>query len=150
MAGSDFIMPNRFLQAEPLCKLMMAEKPTFTGAVPTIWNDVLRYTEKNDVDLSSLRMVICGGSAVPRSLMERFEQRFGVKIIQAWGMTETSPLAAVSYPPKGCDEADAMNWRSKTGRIKAGVEIRLTHGKRCVTALPIESRKFARFLFDPN
>ena len=130
MAGSDFIMPNRFLQAEPLCKLMMAEKPTFTGAVPTIWNDVLRYTEKNDVDLSSLRMVICGGSAVPRSLMERFEQRFGVKIIQAWGMTETSPLAAVSYPPKGCGDADAMNWRSKTGRIKAGVEIRLTDGDK--------------------
>ena len=133
MAGADFIMPNRFLQAEPLCRLMAAEKPTFTGAVPTIWNDVLRYTESNPVDLSSLRMVICGGSAVPRSLMERFEERFGVKIIQAWGMTETSPLAAVAYPPKGCPEGELMNWRSKTGRIKPGVEIRLTDGD---TVLP--------------
>ena len=60
---------------------MMEERPTFSGAVPTIWNEVLRYAETNPVDLSSLRMVICGGSAVPRSLMERFEQRFGVKII---------------------------------------------------------------------
>jgi len=133
MAGSDFIMPNRFLQAEPLCRLMMAEKPTFSGAVPTIWNDVMRYAENNNVDLSSLRMVICGGSAVPRSLMERFEQRFGVKIIQAWGMTETSPLAAVAYPPKGCPEEEVMDWRSKTGRIKPGVEIRLTDGD---TVLP--------------
>jgi len=128
MAGSDFIMPSRFLQAESLCKLMMAERPTFSGAVPTIWNDVLRYAENNPVDLSSLRMVICGGSAVPRSLMERFEQRFGVKIIQAWGMTETSPLAAIAYPPKGCCEEELMDWRSKTGRIKPGVEMRLTDG----------------------
>ena len=128
LAGSDFIMPSRFLQAEPLCRLMMAERPTFSGAVPTIWNEVMRYAEANPVDLSSLRMVICGGSAVPRSLMERFEQRFGVKIIQAWGMTETSPLAAVAYPPKGCCEEELMDWRSKTGRIKPGVEIRLADG----------------------
>ena len=133
LAGSDFIMPNRFLQAEPLCRLMMEERPTFSGAVPTIWNEVLRYAETNPVDLSSLRMVICGGSAVPRSLMERFEQRFGVKIIQAWGMTETSPLAAIAYPPKGCCEEELMDWRSKTGRVKPGVEIRLTDGD---TVLP--------------
>jgi fatty-acyl-CoA synthase len=133
MAGSDFIMPSRFLQAEALCRLMMAERPTFSGAVPTIWNEVLRYAEHNPVDLSSLRMVICGGSAVPRSLMERFQQRFGVKIIQAWGMTETSPLAAIAYPPKGCCAEELMDWRSKTGRIKPGVELRLMDAE---TTLP--------------
>jgi fatty-acyl-CoA synthase len=133
MAGSDFIMPSRFMQAEPLCRLIADEKVTFSGAVPTIWNDVLRFAETNPVDLSSLRMVICGGSAVPRSLMERFQQRFGVKIIQAWGMTETSPLAAVAYPPKDCCEEELMDWRSKTGRIKPGVEIRLMDGD---TVLP--------------
>lgn len=129
MAGADFIMPSRFLQAEPLCKLMTDERPTFSGAVPTIWNDILRYSETNPVDLSSLRMVICGGSAVPRSLMERFEQRFGVRIIQAWGMTETSPLAAVSHPPKGCSANEEIEWRAKTGRVKPGVEIRITDGE---------------------
>jgi fatty-acyl-CoA synthase len=133
MAGSDFIMPSRFLQAEALCRLIMAERPTFSGAVPTIWNEVLRYAEHNPVDLSSLRMVICGGSAVPRSLMERFQQRFGVKIIQAWGMTETSPLAAIAYPPKGCCAEELMDWRSKTGRIKPGVELRLMDAE---TTLP--------------
>jgi len=137
MAGSDFIMPSRFLQAEPLCKLMMAERPTFAGAVPTIWNDVLRYSETNPVDLSSLRMVICGGSAVPRSLMERFQQRFGVRIIQAWGMTETSPLAALSYPPKGCGSDEEFGWRSKTGRVKPGVEIRITEDE---TVLPWDGK----------
>jgi acyl-CoA synthetase (AMP-forming)/AMP-acid ligase II len=128
MAGSDFVMPHRFLNAEAICKLIEAERPTFSGAVPTIWNDILRYAEDNPADLSSLRMVICGGSAVPRSLMERFQDRFGVRIFQAWGMTETSPLAAISYPPKGHTKEEELDWRARTGRVKAGVEIRLVDG----------------------
>ena len=128
MAGSDFVMPARFLQGEPLCKLIMAEKPTISGAVPTVWNDILAYADKNKdtVDLTSLRLVPCGGSAVPRSLMEAFEQRHDVKIIQAWGMTETSPIAAVAMPPKQAAPEDEMNWRSRTGRVIAGVELRIT------------------------
>ena len=128
MAGSDFVMPARFLQGEPLCKLIMAEKPTVSGAVPTVWNDILAYADKNKdtVDLTSLRLVACGGSAVPRSLMEAFEERHGVKIIQAWGMTETSPIAAVAMPPKQAAPEDQMNWRSRTGRVIAGVELRIT------------------------
>jgi fatty-acyl-CoA synthase len=128
MAGSDFVMPGRFLQGEPLCKLIMAEKPTISGAVPTVWNDILAYADKNKdaVDLTSLRLVPCGGSAVPRALMEAFEQRHDVKIIQAWGMTETSPIAAVAMPPKQAAPEDEMTWRSRTGRVIAGVELRIT------------------------
>ncbi len=127
MAGASFLMPARFLQAEPLSRFIAAERPTFSGAVPTIWADVLRYSEEhpNEVDLSSLRMIVCGGSAVPRSLMEGFEARHGVKIIQAWGMTETSPLAAVAYPPSSCDPAVEMDWRVRTGRVVPGVELRI-------------------------
>ena len=127
-AGADFIMPSRFLAPEAICRLMTEEKPTFSGAVPTIWNEVLRHSESKEVDLSSLRMVICGGSAVPRSLMERFQERFGVPIIQAWGMTETSPLAALAFPPKNTAQEAEFEWRSRTGRIKPGVEIRITVG----------------------
>jgi len=129
MVGADFLMPARFLQAEPLCRFIVAERPTFSGAVPTIWADVLRYAEEHpdEVDLSSLRMIICGGSAVPRSLMEAFESRHDVKIIQAWGMTETSPLAAVAYPPSGLDPGDEMPWRVKTGRVVPGGELRIVH-----------------------
>ena len=128
MTGSDFVMPNRFLQGEPLCKLIMAEKPTVSGAVPTVWNDILAYADKNkdSVDLTSLRLVPCGGSAVPRSLMEAFEQRHGVRIIQAWGMTETSPIAAVASPPKSAPPEEDMEWRVKTGRVIAGVELRIS------------------------
>jgi fatty-acyl-CoA synthase len=127
MTGSDFVMPNRFLQGEPLCKLIKAEKPTVSGAVPTVWNDILAYADKNkdSVDLTSLRLVPCGGSAVPRSLMEAFEQRHGVRIVQAWGMTETSPIAAVAMPPKHAPAEEDMDWRVKTGRVVAGVELRI-------------------------
>lgn len=130
LAGADFVMPGRFLQAEPLCRLIAAERPTVAGAVPTIWNDILRYGENHPIDLSSLRVVVCGGSAVPRSLMERFQARYGVRITQAWGMTETSPMAAIAHPPKGAPAEEEMDWRAKTGRLVPGVELRLMHGGR--------------------
>ncbi|MBM4246260.1 MAG: long-chain fatty acid--CoA ligase [Deltaproteobacteria bacterium] len=125
MAGADLIMPSRFLQAEAMCKLIRLTRPTLSAAVPTIWSDVLRYADSNPVDLSSLRMVICGGSAVPRVLMERFEERHGLRIIQAWGMTETSLIAAIALPPRGIDPADEMDWRAKTGRVVPGVQLRI-------------------------
>jgi len=127
--GADMLLPDQFAQAEPFTKFIKDERATFAGAVPTVWNDVLRYAADpataKEVDLSSLRMIVCGGSAVPRSLMEAFQDRFGVPIIQAWGMTETSPLAAIAYPPKPAP-IDDFDWRSKTGRIFAGVELRIT------------------------
>ncbi len=127
MAGSDFLMPARFLQAEPLVRFIDQEQPTFSGAVPTIWADVLRYSADHSVDLSSFRMVVVGGSAVPRSLMEAFEREHGVRIIQAWGMTETSPLGSVAHPPKQVEIGGEgeMDWRAKTGRIVPGVELRI-------------------------
>ena len=127
LAGADFLMPDRFLQAEPLMRFIAQERPTFSGAVPTVWADVLRYSEDHPIDLSSFRMIVCGGSAVPRGLMEAFESQHGVRIVQAWGMTETSPLAAVAHPPRdvewGTDEE--MDWRSRTGRVCGGVELRI-------------------------
>jgi fatty-acyl-CoA synthase len=123
--GADLLMPGRFLQAEPLCRLIETERPTVSGAVPTIWNDIWHYGETTPIDLSSLRLVMCGGSAVPRSLIERFQQRYGVPILQGWGMTETSPLAAVALPPKGTPPEEELDWRAKTGRVVPGVELRI-------------------------
>ena len=126
-AGASFVMPDRFLQAEPLGKLIESERPTVAGAVPTIWGDLHRYAQDNPVDMSSFRLVVCGGSAVPRSLMERFDSDHGVRIIQGWGMTETSPLAALAYPPLGVEPGtpDEMDWRAKAGRVLSGVELRI-------------------------
>jgi fatty-acyl-CoA synthase len=125
MGGADLLMPARFLMAEKLVALVESEKPTFAAAVPTIWNDVLHFTEGRDADLSCLRLVICGGSAVPGALMEAFERRFGVRIIQAWGMTETSPVGAIAHPPRELDGDEAFAYRTKTGRPVAGIELRI-------------------------
>ena len=127
LCGASLVMPGKFLQAEPLTRMVKEERVTFSGAVPTIWADIYRYGEEHDIDLSSIRSIICGGSAVPRSLMENFEKKYGVRIVQAWGMTETSPLAAVAHPPEGVElgSPSEMDWRARTGRVVGGVELRI-------------------------
>ena len=137
MAGADLILPSRFLQAEPLCQMIAQYRITFTSAVPTVLNDILRYADTHDVDFSSLREVMSGGSAVPRSLIEKFQKRFKVKLIQGWGMTETSPLAAIARPPKGSAPEDEYTYRAKTGRVVAGIEMRLADGE---TILPWDGK----------
>ena len=122
-AGADQLMPGRYLQAEPLAWMISELRPTVAGAVPTIWNDLLSHADAQRTDLSSLRLVTCGGAAVPESLMRRFQDDHGVRMVQAWGMTETSPVAAIAHVPRG--ESDEWAWRARTGRVMAGVEMRL-------------------------
>jgi fatty-acyl-CoA synthase len=126
MAGADLIMPDRFLQAAPLVRLIEAERPTIAGAVPTIWNDVLRHVRANGGDLSSLRLVPCGGSAVPHALQEAYQTELGVRIVHAWGMTETSPLGSVAHPPAGVPDDQAWAYRDSQGRVSCNIEARLT------------------------
>jgi fatty-acyl-CoA synthase len=125
MFGSSLIMPGRFLQAEPLVGLIESEKVTFAGAVPTIWLDVLRYADEHHSDLSSLRSVVCGGAAVPRSLMQGFEERHGIEVTQAWGMTETSPLGSIAHPPAGVSGEERWSYKVSAGRVAPFVEARI-------------------------
>ena len=124
-AGTDLIFPERFLQAEPLTRIIAEQRPTLSLGVPTIWNDLLHYSQSHDVDLSSLRLLTAGGSAVPRTLMEAYQDRFGIDMIQGWGMTETSPVCAFGRAAQGRPPEQEMDWRAKTGRIIAGVELRV-------------------------
>ena len=125
MAGTDLIMPERFLQSEPLARVFKELRPTLSLGVPTIWNDLLRYSLTNEVDLSSVRLVTAGGAAVPRALIEAFRDRFGVEMMQGWGMTETSPVCSLAKPPKSATPEEEMDWRVKAGRVVAGVEVRI-------------------------
>jgi fatty-acyl-CoA synthase len=125
LSGASLIMPDRFLQPEPLVRLIEAERPTIAGAVPTIWNALLQHVRVQGGDLSSLRVVPCGGSAVPHSLIEAYEKELGVTILQAWGMTETSPIGSVAHPPAGVPEEQAWKYRDTAGRLLCQVEHRL-------------------------
>jgi fatty-acyl-CoA synthase len=125
LTGADMIMPQQFLQAEPLSNIIALHRPTVSAGVPTIWSDLLRYAQSHEVDLSSLRMITAGGAAVPRRLLERFESELGIEMVQGWGMTETSPLCSLALPPRGIPPEEEMDWRAKTGRVVPGVEVRV-------------------------
>jgi acyl-CoA synthetase (AMP-forming)/AMP-acid ligase II len=125
MVGSDLLMPDRFLQPEGLCKFIETEKPTFSGGVPTVFTGMLAYVRANGGDVSSLRRAVCGGSAVPESLITAFREQLGIELIQGWGMTETSPIGTLGIPPKGVKLEDEMIYRVKTGRTVPGVELRV-------------------------
>jgi fatty-acyl-CoA synthase len=126
MAGASLVMPDRFLQPEPLLAIMTSQRPTFAAAVPTIWNGVLAQLERAPQDISHLRSVIVGGAAAPPSMMRAFEERHNVKVVHAWGMTETSPLGTVAYPPAGAVGEREWAYRVTQGRFPATVRARLT------------------------
>ncbi|MGW5310415.1 long-chain fatty acid--CoA ligase [Nocardia thailandica] len=125
MSGANVLMPDRFLQPGPLLEMMAAVKPTFAAAVPTIWGGVLAALAAAPQDISYLRTAVVGGSAVPPSMMRAFEEKHGVRILHAWGMTETSPLGSVAHPPHGAEGEEAWAFRYTQGRFPANVEARL-------------------------
>jgi fatty-acyl-CoA synthase len=125
MGGASLIMPDRFLQAAPIAAMIEAEKPTHGGAVPTIWSDLLSYLDTNPADVSSLKQVVVGGSACPPALMHAFDERFGIEIIHAWGMTEMSPLGSVAHPPARLPADESWSYRYTQGRVPASVEARI-------------------------
>lgn len=133
MAGADIVLPDRFMDAESLVRLIETQRPTVAGAVPTIWNDVMNYLEREPGhDISSLRLVACGGSAVPVSLMRAFEAKFGVQIRQLWGMTETSPMATLAWPAPGTPPEKEWEIRATQGRPMCGVQARIVDDEGAV------------------
>ncbi|HEX6836280.1 MAG TPA: long-chain fatty acid--CoA ligase, partial [Polyangia bacterium] len=126
MVGADLVLPGRFAHPAGLARLFAEERPTVAAAVPTVFRALLQHGEEHEpLRLDSLRLLLCGGAAVPESLMREVDARYGVTLLQAWGLTETSPLAALAFPPRRLAAGDAMHYRNKTGRVVCGVELRL-------------------------
>ncbi|MFG1794517.1 long-chain fatty acid--CoA ligase [Nocardia sp. NPDC049149] len=125
MSGANVLMPDRFLQPGPLLEMMAAQQPSFAAAVPTIWGGVLAGLSAHPQDITHLRTVVVGGSAVPPSMMHTFQEKHGVRVLHAWGMTETSPLGSVAHPPVGVTGEDEWAFRYTQGRFPATVQARL-------------------------
>ncbi|WP_046469162.1 long-chain fatty acid--CoA ligase [Allosalinactinospora lopnorensis] len=125
MVGASLVMPDRFLQPGPIAEILAAERPAFAAAVPAIWQGLLQHLEAHPQDISHLREVIIGGSAAPPSLMHAFEERYGVPVLHAWGMTETSPLGSVARPPARTTGRERWAYRYTQGRFPASVRARL-------------------------
>jgi len=129
MNGAKMVMPGPHLDPASLVDLFQRERVTITGGVPTIWMSVLQYLDAHpgEFDLSSIQAMYVGGSAVPQSMIETFQRKYGLRIIQAWGMTEMSPLGTTGHLPSWLLDApeDArFAFRAKQGRPAPFVEIR--------------------------
>jgi fatty-acyl-CoA synthase len=125
LAGATLVLPGRHLTPEPLAKLIEGERCTVMACVPTIYAGLLRYADENHPDLRSLRAAICGGAAMPLALAQAFEERHGVPLLHAWGMTETSPMCTVARPPAGLDGDAEWRIRATQGQPVPFVDLRL-------------------------
>jgi len=127
IAGASMILPDRFLQAEPLATMIAAEKVTTGAGVPTIWNDLLHYLDEHPTDTSSCYRLMVGGSAAPPALIHAFQERHSIEIIHGWGMTEMSPVGTLAVPPQSLEQGTDAYWsyREMQGRLLCGVDGRL-------------------------
>jgi fatty-acyl-CoA synthase len=126
MAGASLVMPGPGMAPAALLDLLESERVTLTAGVPTIWMGMLPLLAGRD--LSALRSVICGGSAVPKALSEGWRAAIGLPISQAWGMTELSPLGTVCSlraEHAGLSEEEKAELRTTVGIPPAGVETRI-------------------------
>ena len=125
MSGADMVMPGPHLQGPHLRAMIESARPTLTAMVPTLLGDLLLADETAPLDLSCFRAIVSGGSAVPSSMIEAVRDRWGVPVIQGWGMTETSPMCVLSHPPKDLNGETETYWRLKSGRPVPGIEVRV-------------------------
>ena len=130
MVGSKLVFPGPHLDPISLLEDFHQEKVTFSGGVPTIWMGLLKALDENPntYDLSHVRTLIVGGSAAPKSMIDAFETRHNLNIVQAWGMTEMSPLGTInSLRPhlQTADRETQLNYRAKQGLPANLVEVRV-------------------------
>ena len=128
MVGASLVLPGPKLDAESVLDLLADEGVTLTAGVPTVWMAMLKAIEAEPGrwDLSALKRLLVGGSAVPKSMIEGY-QKHGLAILQGWGMTETSPLASTSILPRELDDAPAdeqFEYRARQGAPAPFVDIR--------------------------
>lgn len=125
MVGAKLVLPGPRLDAKSLIELLEGEHVTFTAGVPTIWLGILQALDAAPVkpDLSRLRTMLVGGSAAPPAMIDGFERRHGLRVVHAWGMTETTPLGTVSNLPL---ELEGASWdRQLESRSRQGVPMPL-------------------------
>jgi fatty-acyl-CoA synthase len=125
--GADLVLAGADTSPEALASVIASERVTWAAGVPTIWTSLLPLARAGRADLSSLRTLGIGGSATPLALLEAYDE-LGVEILQIWGMTETSPVAATSRPRRrhrGLSAEQLREVRAMTGTIFAGLEARI-------------------------
>jgi acyl-CoA synthetase (AMP-forming)/AMP-acid ligase II len=128
MTGAKLVFPGPNLDGESIHQLLVNESVTFAAGVPTVWLGLLNYWKENNTSVPTLKRTICGGTAVPQSMIESFQEEFGIELRHAWGMTEMSPLGTVSVikpSHMNSDKATRYRIQIKQGRPVFGVEMKI-------------------------
>jgi fatty-acyl-CoA synthase len=127
-AGAELVMPGPHLKPEPLANLIAQERVTVAAGVPTVWNGLYHELKQHPRDISCVRALVVGGSAMPRALTQAYESEVGVNVLHAWGMTEMSPLGTVSRlcsAHLNLDKEQQWDVKAKQGYPLLGVELRI-------------------------
>tara|TARA_Y100000052_G_scaffold27486_1_gene35676 strand:- start:68434 stop:70077 length:1644 start_codon:yes stop_codon:yes gene_type:complete len=126
--GAEMVMPGPAMDGASIYEMLTKYKVTISAAVPTVWLMLLQHLEQNDLQLPDLTRVVIGGSAVPERILRTFQDKYGVEVGHAWGMTETSPLGTIgSLTPeqKALDYDSQITAKLKQGRPPFGVEMKI-------------------------
>ncbi|MGK2741241.1 3-(methylthio)propionyl-CoA ligase [Tepidicaulis sp. LMO-SS28] len=127
--GAKLVMPGAQMDGESIYELLDKEEVSITAAVPTVWLMLLQQLEKTGAKLPKLKRVVIGGSAAPRSMIEKFEQNYDVEVFHAWGMTEMSPIGTIGSLKAGMEDLSAeekLDIKCKQGRAIYTVEMKIT------------------------
>ncbi|MBC7213630.1 MAG: fatty-acid--CoA ligase [Burkholderiaceae bacterium] len=131
LVGCKLVLPGPALDGKSLYELMEAEGVTFAAGVPTIWQMLLNHVRAGGLKFSTLRRTVIGGAACPPALIDAYRDEFGVTVLHAWGMTETSPLGTLSTLKSkhlGLPREEQMKLLQKQGRPIFGVDLRIVDG----------------------
>lgn len=146
-AGSKLVMPGAKMDGASIYELIETEGVTFSAAVPTVWQGLFGHMVENNLSFSTLKKVLIGGSACPEALIRGFQDRFGVEVVHAWGMTETSPIGTIAnLTPelKALPYDEQMAWRMKQGTPPLGVELKIkNYGGQ---EMPHDGKTFGRVM----
>lgn len=148
MTGAKMVLPAQHLDGENVYKLLRDERVTFSTAVPTVWLMLFQYLDAHpgiDPRALGLKIAGVGGSAAPAAMVERFERQFGARVVQGWGMTETSPIGVINtLLPRleSLPAAEQLKIKTKQGRAVWGVELRIEDDEG--RALPHDGVAFGR------
>jgi fatty-acyl-CoA synthase len=127
--GAKIVMPGAKMDGASIHELLETEGVTFSAAVPTVWQMLLQHLESTGSKITTLKKVVIGGAACPESIIRAFHDKYGVEVVHAWGMTETSPVGTLSTMTDQLEKLsydEQIPYRLKQGRPPMGVELKLT------------------------
>jgi fatty-acyl-CoA synthase len=128
MVGAKLVFPGPALDGASLYSLLEAEQVTFAAGVPTVWEVLLTHAEREHLQFSSMKRTVIGGAACPPAMLRTFQDKYGVEVLHAWGMTEVSPLGTVGALKRKnlaqpAEERCAV--QSRQGRAVFGVDLKI-------------------------